>query len=463
MNFTIASFNKAYLKLNNGFLCLLAIVLLASCTKPQDGFINTRSGGALFNAHKTDTISLDMVTEILPRLPNTANLSADILGTFNDPLFGRTTASVYTQVRIGASNYPPVWKNTSTLDSLVLTLKLADVTMQLGQNGMIGKDNFNGQKWHIYKLSQNMPSGISVPSDTTFKLSMQIGEGMVSFNTGDSILRLSIKGSNVATNFRDSLFDSTGNSALFTDQTEFDQLMHGIYIAPDSAINGSGNGTLAAFNLRDTNSRITIYYDSKYKWYMTMYASTLQAQSVNIYNHNYTNTTAHQYAALPAGKADRVFIQSLGGVRCWVKIPYLGNLVKDSMVAVNQAEFIFPRVDSSADPYNNNFPPKILFRPRAYNGSDSLYNFRDDLIDYYQQNYQSSSRAYKYLMTTYIQRLLYNYRNRTASNKPLGFNLYIPPDNPNTPSRVLLYTQHTGNVPYRPKLVITYTKVADKK
>jgi hypothetical protein len=463
MNFTTASSHKACLKLNNSFLGLLVVFLLASCTKPQDGFIQTKSGNNLLNSRQTDTISIDMVSEIVPRLPNTANLTADILGTFNDPLFGRTTASVYTQVRVGNNPSAPSWSKTSTLDSLVLTLKLSNITVQLGQNGIIGTSNFKGQTWHLFKLATSMPSGIDIPSDTTLPAPMEIGKAVVSFNQADSILRMTIKGSNVNSVFRDSLFDSTGNSTLFTDQTEFDALMHGLYISPDSALGSSaGDGTLAAFNLRDTNSRVTIYYDTKFKWYMTMYTPSLPVQRVNIYNHNYTNSIAKKYAALPGKAVDRVFVQSLGGVRCIVKIPYLSRLLKDSMIAINQAEFIFPKVDSSSDPYNNNFPPKMLLRPRKTNGEDSLNNFRDDVFDYYQQNYQNDAKAYKFLMTAYMQRLLFNYRNKPYL-PTMGLNLYIPPDGPNTPSRVLLYTQHSGNKKNLPKLVITYTKVADKK
>jgi len=144
-------------------------------------------------------------------------------------------------------------------------------------------------------------------------------------------------------------------------------------------------------------------------------------------------------------------------------MPYLASLVKDSMIAINQAEFIFPKVDSAADPFNSYNPPKILFRPRAYNGTDSITNFSDDITDYFQQEYQTNSKSYNYLMTRYIQRLVFNYRNKKGLYPQYGINLSVPPDNPNSPGRVLLYTQHAGNKSKRPKLVITYTKIVDGK
>jgi hypothetical protein len=58
---------------------------------------------------------------------------------------------------------------------------------------------------------------------------------------------------------------------------------------------------------------------------------------------------------------------------------------------------------------------------------------------------------------------LYN-GNKSFIQRPVyGINLSTTPDNPNSPARVLLYTQKTGNKAKRPKLVITYTKIVDKK
>jgi hypothetical protein len=465
MNFTTAFLIKAYSKLSNGILCLLAIGLLVSCNKPEDGILKTNTGNNLLNLQQTDTISLDMVTEHVPYLANSANLSADILGTFTDPVFGRTTAGVYSQVRIGPTAPSPVWTKTSSLDSVVLTLKLSPQTIQLDTNGVIGKKSFSGQTWHIYKMASGFGAGTggssSYPSDTSFHTSMEIGKGLVSFRANDSILRLSIKGSSVNSIFRDSLFDSTGNSSLFTDQTEFDQLMHGIYIMPDSVLAPSaGNGTLAAFNLADTNSRVSIYYDAGKAWYMTMYSSAIAATRINVFNHNYSNSDAWKHVGLAGKNVDRVYIQAMGGMSCIVKVPYLGNLIKDKMIVVNKAEFIFPVLDSAADLYSGKKPYKIIFRPRRSDGKDSLYLFDDDVVDYYQQTYRPYDNTYKYLMTKYIQKLIFNYRNKPQL-KSYGINLSIPPDNPNEPGRVLLYTQHAGKQ-NRPKLIITYTKIVDK-
>jgi len=461
MNFTTASLIKASSKLNSLFLCFLAFTILASCNKPEDDFLNTTSGKNLLNLQQTDTISIDMVSYPVTRLWQTGNLTGDVIGTFNDPIFGRTTAGVYAQVRYGQYASPPTWTKTSTLDSLVLTVKLANSTVQLLANGTLGNSNFAGQTWHIFKQAYTMNAlGAAYPSDTVLNVSMEIGNAPVRFNAVDSMVTVTIKGVNVNKLFRDSIFDTT--QATFTDPTLFDQLFHGIYILPDSVLgSGAGNGELGTFDLTDTaHSKFWVYYDGGKPWNMVM---NYPAQRANVYRHNNTNTIAWHNSGSNAPKNnDRVYLQSLAGYKCVVNLPHLANLVQNNMIVINQAEFIFPKVDSSADPFNNQYPPKILFRPQAHDGSDSVYDFSDDVVDYYAQAYQPSAKAYKYIMSRYIQRLLYNYRNN-KNLKTFGINMTIPPDGPNVPSRTMLYTQHAGIKANRPKLVITYTKITDRK
>jgi len=412
-----------------------------------------------------------MVTEYWPSIPEAQNLSCYQIGTFNDPIFGRTTAGVYTAVQIGDANMP-LWGPGSTMDSIVMTVKVSDTAAPIGNN------NFAGQTWHLFKMASGFGSygtdgTANYPSDTSFKLSLEIGHGSLRYTARDSVITLSLPASAINNYFRDSIFDSTGNSSLFTDPTEFGLLMHGILIMPDSSLSGGGNfGEIAPFNFQDTtHSRLTIYYrtsigSSENYWYMFLNNSPL---TVNVYNHNYNNSVAWKNNGLTGKSVDKVYLQSMGGIKCIVTIPYLTNLVKDSMLAINQAEFIFPKVDSAADPFNNSNPGKILFRPRAYNGTDSVANFTDDVTDYFLQEYQSNSKSYNYLMTRYIQTLVFNDRQSYNGNKSFihypvyGINLSVPPDNPNSPGRVLLYTQKTGNKAKRPKLVITYTKIVDKK
>ena len=465
MNFTTACLKTVFSKPTNKYIWFIAMVLLFGCNKPGSDYLISGSGKGLLGIQKTDTISLNLVTDYWPSIPEAENLSVDNIGTIMDPVFGRTTAGVYTQVRIG-DPVAPVWSKTSTMDSLVLTLKVSDTAAPIGNN------HFAGQTWHLWKMFSGFGSvgtnGSSYyPSDTTFP-TWEIGHALVRYNAKDSVVTLSLNAAAINSVFRDSLFDSTGNSALFTDPTEFDLLMHGILIMPDTVLSGAGNnGEIAPFNIANdtTHSRLTVYYrtsgsSTEQNWYMFMNNSP---EKVNVYSHNYKNAVAWKNNGLNGKSVDKVYVQSMGGMKCIVTMPYLANLVKDSMIAINQAEFIFPKVDSIADPFNSYNPPKLLFRPRAYNGKDSITNFTDDITDYFLQEYQTNTKSYNYLMTRYIQRLVFNYRNKKGLYAQYGINLSVPPDNPNSPGRVLLYTQNTGNKNKRPKLVITYTKIVDGK
>jgi len=448
------------LKQVNRFLWFLAIFFTLSCNKPDSDYLKTKSGN-LLGLNQIDTISLNMVTEYWPLQPESQNLSCYNMGTFVDPVFGRTTAGVYATAQIGDLT-APVWNPGSTMDSIVLTVKISDTAAPIGTN------NFAGQTWHLFKMASGFGSYGTAgtgnyPSDTSFGLSLEIGNATVRYTARDSVVTLSLPAGAINALFKDTIFsNSTANPALFTDPTQFGLLMHGIFIEPDSALAGGGNyGEIAPFNFQDTvHSRLTIYYDAGHSWYIYLNNNPL---TVNVFNHNYNNSTAWKNNGLAGKSVDKVYVQALAGMKCIVTMPYLANIVKDSMLAINQAEFIFPKVDSAADPFNNSNPGKLLFRPRAHNGTDSLANFTDDITDYFLQEYQSNTKSYHYLMTRYIQTLVFNYRHKPDLYPVYGINLSSPPDNPNSPGRVLLYTQKTGNKAKRPKLVITYTKIADKK
>ena len=459
MNFTTACLKTASLKKVNRLLWFLAIFFVLSCNKPDSDYLVVSRNNPL-KINQTDTISLNMVTEYWPLVPESQNLSCYNMGTCMDPVFGRTTAGVYATVQIGDQT-APVWNSHSTMDSIVLTVKISDAAAPIGAN------NFAGQTWHLFKMATGFGSygtngSANYPSDTSFSLSLEIGHADVRYNSRDSVVTLSLSGAAVNGLFKDTIFSGGTNTSLFTDPTQFGLLMHGIFIEPDSALSGGGNhGEIAPFNFQDTtHSRLTIYYDGVHSWYMFMNNNPL---TVNVFNHNYNNSIAWKNNGLAGKSVDKAYIQSLGGMKCIVTLPYLANLAKDSMLAINQAEFIFPKVDSVADPFNFSNPGKLLFRPRAYNGTDSVANFTDDITDYFLQEYQSNTKSYNYLMTRYIQTLVFNYRHKPGQYPVYGINLSAPPDNPNSPGRVLLYTQKTGNKARRPKLVITYTKIIDKK
>jgi hypothetical protein len=141
-------------------------------------------------------------------------------------------------------------------------------------------------------------------------------------------------------------------------------------------------------------------------------------------------------------------------------MPYLKNYVKDNMVAVQSAEFVFPKVDSLGDAYTGAQPSLLLLRPRGSDTKDYLGGFTDDLIGYYDGKWSAGNNSYHFVISRHVQTLFYGFRNK-AGFIDYGLNLSTPADNPNSPVRAILSNLQSPNSP-RPKLILTYTKVADK-
>ena len=102
-------------------LVLLACILLSSC-KDENSRIGEDILGNLVDTEFTDTITLQAYS-VLEDTINTTNTSANILGHISDPVFGKSSAGIFTQLALSGSavnfGVRPV------IDSVILTLQLS--------------------------------------------------------------------------------------------------------------------------------------------------------------------------------------------------------------------------------------------------------------------------------------------------------------------------------------------------
>jgi hypothetical protein len=150
-----------------------------------------------------------------------------------------------------------------------------------------------------------------------------------------------------------------------------------------------------------------------------------------------------------------LYLQGLGGVRTRVRFPFLKDFNNLGHLAINNAILVFKNMET-----DTTYPPPVKLQ--LYNvdslGRLGIIMDSDEGENYFDGNYDKSSRTYKFRITRQIQNIL--------AGKIKNFDMYIMVNNPVSneliPGRVILNgTQPLPPASYsdRIQLQITYTKL----
>ncbi|MBU2019150.1 MAG: DUF4270 domain-containing protein, partial [Bacteroidetes bacterium] len=231
---------------------LLCFLLSVACKKKtSDVGLNAIDKNALLDGGGIDTFSLTTFTE-LDDTVITKNPVISTLGSYNDPVFGKVNASIYTQIRLVASN--PTFEDISRIivDSLVLSLKYT---------GFTGKSD--NQTFEVFELNDTISSSAavnyymesSIPLKSTNLMDananvykMQSTKQVV-IDTLLSVPQLRLKlDTNLAKKF---INDATANPSDFASADAFINYFKGICIRVNNPSQSVGTGGVGYFALTD--------------------------------------------------------------------------------------------------------------------------------------------------------------------------------------------------------------------
>jgi uncharacterized protein DUF4270 len=378
-------------------ISFFSLLIFSSCRKINEG---TTIGDDLIpvvdNITTFDTsLSVQAFNGVFTDLDDSTRMTAaaeHFLGRINnDPLFGKTDASLFLQLK---PTFYPFYFNAAS-DSV--TSKVIDsVVLILGYVETYGDTNAV-QNFRVYEMDNTNkfnPDSFYLIRSNTFTYSNLLTSSAVSIipnRLNDSskplketptVNQLRIKLDN-AFGTRLLSYDSTINSAYFSDST-FDSKFNGFAIVPDNSNNGNA---ILGVNLLDSNTKLAIYY----KWYKnngsTPFDTTVRyfrftgsAAQANQMNRDYAGNNPQIQSYLsnsPTTPDDLVFIQNTPGTFAKLKVPDLNGL---SNRLVHRAELVVEEVyDQSDDIFG---PPQYLFLD-AYDSAKGKYRTipYDFLID----------------------------------------------------------------------------------
>lgn len=335
----------------------------------------------------------------------TDETSLNVLGSYWDPTFGITTASIYTQLRLSSTGHS--FGTNPVVDSAFITLSYS---------GAYG-DSSSKFLLKAYQLKESLYydniyySNMNKTCDPT-----PIFSQIVDIKPFDSVLvdtvnvspRLILKLNELAMDLIYSLI--MADSASMSSNASFIEYFKGLYFTVENAYY-PGRGILAYVNLESAISGLTLHYHNSTDTLSFQYVFGSSAARFNNFNHfgyQHADPIFKQQVVdkdTTLGK-ELLYVQAMAGVKTRLRFPDLSNLKHNGKAAaINEARLIFYDTENnqkykapgSLILIKETSTGDIEFLPDQYINETYFGGYRD-----------STNYNYSFRVTRYIQSLVLN-------------------------------------------------------
>lgn len=317
----------------------------------------------------------------------TSNYTLGIIGNYTDPVFGKVSSVLYTQIALPQNTHDISLGDNIEIDSVVLTLTKYDIFPDTGRTY-----NFH---FEVKQLAEPV-------KDTSYyspKDILPVNESQVFFD-GD-----------VAVAYTDSLISlklgGNINDVLHITATaeEFIEQVKGLRVRLTSA----GEEGLVSIDFSAATTRLRAYYHHTYNGdtTYTFYTFLMGAGTAHFthFNHNYSGTLFASGSHIPGTM--RLYLEPMGGQQVRIKFDrdLKAFLAAHPYATIHHAELIMPVAGESP----TNRPDQILLL--GHNEEQQNDEYIDDLIDVYTLRgydgaYHEDGNYYRMRVTQHMQGLL---------------------------------------------------------
>ncbi len=433
-----------YLELKNLIVAILLFtVVLWGCQKGDQTLgINQLPGVKILNTYYSPndpgiltSISTDQKIRVDRPVYN-------LLGSFNDPIFGRTDAAFAAQFRLP---YHPDYTPDAQIDSIVLRMSYKKIygdtisSQTLNVYELTGGLNYNAQYLSSYNLrniigAEPIGTGTFIPKFRTDSLQR---------DTVQQVISLRLKNS-----FGSYLLGI--DSTQMTDNEVFTTVFKGLYIG---AAPLSRRGTLVSIDA--SASMIVLYYhDAAHDTLGFAYRVTANSANVSSYFHDYTSARFKPNLDQAVNSDSLIYIQATGGIKSKIMVPSLSAWKDSTNFVINRAKLTF-HVDTIMSDYRRYPMPDRLFLKVITDAGEEVFPADSQLSSsYYDGVYNYTNGTYSFNITQHLQELITELNKPTPSLHNNGFYL-VHSDRNNTAKRVVL----KGFGSSKPvELNVTYTR-----
>lgn len=428
----------------------VALIAFASCKKLPDIGSSLQPNSSFIKVAFSGEHDIVAETEHVDSL-STKAASLSLVGDLNDPIFGNSNLSFYTQ--IGLTSNSIKWGEGATTDSIVL---------QMIYSGYYG-DTLTPLTLKVYEVAESMSGDSMTYYSTT---SFAHGEELANYTfaprprTRSNIDDDSLTTAVVRIPIDNALGEKfISNESQFSSNTTFMNYFNGLHVSCEPV---SGTGSICYFNLLNTKSYLRIYYHNDYD--TTFYDFNVSDKYIrfNHFDHDYTtaqapivfdDTTNSQY----------LYVQSTAGVRSRLIFPNIAQWAKDmnTNVLINEAKLIMTGANGMINGVNNDTlmfsqPAQLVVVKAKEDGSYSI--LPDQLVgtSYYNGMYDPKTDQVWFRISEYVQDLVL--AGPDAENYGLFVYTY---SGANNAKRWIFHGPDSQDTTSRVKLEIIYSQIND--
>jgi len=437
----------------------ILMFLFTACVKEGQIGLNIlpQSDAVVF---KYDTISVNAYT-FKADSSYTTSASSCLLGSINDPNFGKAQASFLIKLNNSATTFVP--KNIIDIDSVVFqipftyTYKVKDtvtnetVAIPKLDSSYYGTINQNFT-FRMYELSKKLES------DTVYYSNMSLGGWYNSateiahetkvFNGNEGYLKLMLND-----NFKNKF--KTADSTDFATVDKFTEFFKGFYVKADEQ--NSMGGAIFSLNSSSSDAHVTVYYRANNKTKATIdtiaavFSFGATAPKVNIASHNYSATSFNSYLNKTTWQDSVTYLQALDGLNTRVLInnsellSLQNKVIYDARLLVR----LHDTLDVPIKPFELNSMPILL--QYSDDGLAKLAIAEYNLTSGYLGAYRNKD-LYTFTITKYIQDLV--------DGKEVNNGFSIQDHSPQTSARRSILRSGNNSKPMQ--IIIKYSDLQTK-
>lgn len=425
----------------------VALIAFASCKKVPDIGSSLQPSSSFIKVAFSSDHDIVAETERIDSL-NTKAAALSLVGDLNDPIFGNSNLSFYTQ--IGLTSNSIKWGEGATTDSIVL---------QMIYSGYYG-DTLSSMTLKVHEVAESLSGdSISYYSNNSFALGDELANytffprPKTSSNIDDDSLFAAVVRIPINNAFGEELIS---NENQLTSNASFMNFFNGLYVSCEPT---NETGAICYFNLLNTKSYLRIYYHNDYD--TTFYDFNVSDKYIrfNHFEHDYSNTQA-PIAFDDTTNNEYLYVQSTAGVRSKLTFPNIAQWAADmnTNVLINEAKLILTGANGMINGVDNDTamfsqPAQLVVVKANEDGSYSI--LPDQLVgtSYFNGMYDPKTDQVWFRISEYIQDLvlagpdadnygLFVYTYSGAYNAKRW--IFHGPDSPDTTNRVkleIIYSQ----------------------
>lgn len=398
----------------------------------------------------TDTITIVSYTVNENRI-RTDETAFNLLGSYADPVFGLSEASFCTQFLLPVPNLDFGSPSVLQADSMILSLRYS---------GYYG--NTDPQTFKVYELTQDIfNSEVYYSNDTVLYNPIEVGAIYNHVpNTTDSIningvnldphLRIKLKPS-----FAQKFINASGTSHLSSNEA-FTSFFKGLYIKSDN-VHVEGKGGIFYFQLLSNISKLTLYYTNTSTNTSSSQDFVINELSArfNMFKQNYNFVNNSQIKAALNDTAigkQKLYVQSMGGVKTKLIFPHFKNLAAKGNIIINQAQLVLSLNEDGTGTTQYGPHNRLTLAAAREDGTNAIIIDQLEGEAYFGGTFSAIAKEYRFNITRHMQRLI-------NGQVPEDFGLFIlPSGGAVNANRTVLHGSDKEH-PKHLKLILTYTKL----